>query len=64
MGDGYAAAHIAIDNKDFECLKVCLRLGADSEVRNFKSETPQQLVYLVYNCDKDCKMVNNTFVSD
>ena len=60
MGDGYAAAHIAIDNDDLECLKVCLRLGADSEVRNFKSETPQQLAYLACGCDKECEMVSST----
>lgn len=33
-----------------ECLKVCLQCGADSEVRNYKSETPQQLAYL---CNSD-----------
>ena len=62
MGGGYAAAHIAIDNNDLECLKLCLRLGADSEVRNFKSETPQQLAYLVHGCDKDCRMVSKTLL--
>ncbi|KAF6023026.1 cact [Bugula neritina] len=46
LGDGYAPAHIAIDNDDYECLKTCLELGSDSEVRNYKSETPQQLAYL------------------
>ena len=45
LGDGYSPAHIAIANHDMECLKVCLECGADSEVRNFKSETHQQLAY-------------------
>ena len=46
LGDGYSASHIAIDNDDEECLQVCLEAKADSEVRNYKGETPQQLAYL------------------
>ena len=46
LGDGYSASHIAIDNDDKECLQVCLEAKADSEVRNYKGETPQQLAYL------------------
>lgn len=63
MGDGYAPAHIAIDNDDVECLKICLRWGADSEVRNFKSETPQQLAYLFNNKDPNCEMVSGSIMS-
>lgn len=51
MGDGYAPSHIAIENEDYECLHTCLRLGADSEVRNYKSETPQQLAHLYKSAD-------------
>ncbi|XP_067943515.1 NF-kappa-B inhibitor alpha-like isoform X2 [Watersipora subatra] len=57
FGDGYAPAHIAIDNDDYDCLEMCLRIGADSEVRNFRSETPQQMAYLCYNNDKDHRTV-------
>ena len=51
LGDGYAASHIAIDNGDIDCLHVCLEAKADSEVRNFKGETPQQLAFLCHRSD-------------
>ena len=38
-------------------LLMCLNLGADSEVRNFKCETPQQMAYLVGDLNENNKMV-------
>ena len=46
LGDGYSPAHIAIDNEDFACLEMCLACGADSEVKSFAGDTPQQLAHL------------------
>ena len=62
LGDGYAPTHIAIDNDDPDCLLTCLKLGADSEVKNFKSETPQQLAYLHSNNNCEDEMVSKQFV--
>jgi len=67
LGDGYAPAHIAIDNDDYECLQTCLELGSDSEVRNYKSETPQQLAYLCKSQEMvSCSLCDNavTYMSD
>ena len=58
MGDGYAPCHIAISNGDLDCLVVCLRAGADSEVRNFRGETPQQAAYLASGKNGKCPMVS------
>jgi ankyrin repeat protein len=58
MGDGFAAAHIAVYNGDERCLRMCLNLGADSETRNYKSETPMQMAYVKYGCDKHHPMVS------
>lgn len=51
LGDGFNASHIAIVNKDHECLEVCLELGVDPEVENIFDATPQQMAYEM--CDGD-----------
>ena len=44
-GDGYTVSHIAVDRGDEESLAYYL-LKADPEVRNYASQTTQQLAYL------------------
>jgi hypothetical protein len=64
MGDGFSPAHIAIDNGDESCLRTCLQLRSDSEVRNYKSETPLQMVYVKHHLNKSHPMVSLLKVED
>ena len=45
-GDGYTVSHIAVDRGDEESLAYYLIHNADPEVRNYASQTTQQLAYL------------------
>lgn len=47
LGDGYAAAHIAIEKNNIKVLKACMNNNADTECRNFASETYLQLAWIL-----------------